>query len=86
MCKISKIAKYPLKKSPPRDYEYYINNDERGEFHADVRIGEKTVFEIHGIEIFEDGYMNHPDDLIGLYDYLVSLDVFRSCDRLFKGQ
>lgn len=50
--------------------KYYINLDERGEFHADVRRDDKTIFEIKGFEIFEDGVMKHKNDLEGLFDYL----------------
>ena len=57
-------------------FEYFINLDERGEFYADVRdqVGE-TVFEIHGFDIFEDGFMKHKTDLKGLTDYLFQLDI-----------
>lgn len=60
-------------------YEYYINLDERGEFFADVRDEQdKTVFEIHGFEIFEDGFMSHANDLDGLKEHLYSLDIIDS--------
>lgn len=85
MCKVSKTAKYPLVKTPVQDFEYYINCNERGEFSADVRQGKKTVFEISGYEIFEDGYMAHPSDLEGLRDYMTDMGIMRTCDRLFEG-
>lgn len=57
-------------------YGYYINLDERGEFYADVRDPTgKTVFEIHGFEIFEDGFMSSKEDLSGLQEYLGDLGV-----------
>ncbi len=55
---------------------YYINLDERGEFYADVRDEqEKTIFEIHGFDIFEDGFMRHKRDIGGLLSYLRQLDI-----------
>lgn len=57
-------------------YTYHINLDERGEFFADVRDeAGKTVFEIHGFEIFEDGFMRDKHDLAGLHEYLCDLEV-----------
>lgn len=50
--------------------EYYINLDERGEFYADVRRNNQTIFEIKGFEIFEDGWMKNKLDLAGLTEYL----------------
>ena len=60
-------------------YFYYINLDERGEFYADVRDRfNDTVYEIKGYDIFEDGFMEHKNDLNGLCEYLVSLSVLPS--------
>lgn len=65
---------------------YFINLDERGEFYADVRNAyDKTVFEISGFEIFEDGFMSHSRDLEGLKDYLVSLGVMSQTQELIEG-
>jgi hypothetical protein len=70
-----------------RKYAYYINCDERGEFRADVRRERtgKTIFEIDGHEIFEDGFMRHGNDLAGLRSYLMHLGILRPCDRLDAG-
>lgn len=65
-------------------YGYYINLDERGDFNADVRNTDgETVFEIRAgrsldedeSSIFEDGFMQHKEDLSGLTEYLRSLGV-----------
>lgn len=57
-------------------HTYHINIDERGEFYADVRDESgKTVYEIHGFEIFEDGFMSDKDDTEGLQDYLINLGI-----------
>jgi hypothetical protein len=65
---------------------YFINLDERGEFYADVRNAfDKTVFEISGFEIFEDGFMSNKDDLEGLSMYLVQLGVMAPGQALVKG-
>lgn len=52
--------------------DYYINLNERGDFFADVRDREtdNTVFEIHGFDIFEDGFMDSTKDMTGLYEYM----------------
>jgi hypothetical protein len=72
-----------IKKNGGKTYEYYINNDERGEFGADVRDPKnKTVFEIKGGEIFMDGFMKDKHDLPGLEDYLKSLKILKTADRL----
>lgn len=72
-------------------YGYYIDLDERGSFLADVRDAEgQTVFEIRAgnelgedeTSIFEDGFMRDKDDLRGLQEYLVSLDVMQPDDGL----
>lgn len=57
-------------------YGYYINQDERGDFYADVRDADgQTVFDIHGMDIFEDGFMRSKSDLAGLTGYLRDLGV-----------
>ena len=67
-------------------YAYFINLDERGEFYADVRdLGGNTVIEIEGFEIFEDGYMKNKNDLAGLLDYMIELDIANDGDELVKG-
>ena len=67
-------------------YSYYINLDERGEFYADVRDhAENTVFEIHGFDVFEDGYMQHGKDLNGLREYCAELGVMELTDNILPG-
>lgn len=67
-------------------FTYHVNLDERGEFYADVRNSqEETVFEIHGGQIFEDGFMKHKTDLFGLREYLVSLGIMQNADELRAG-
>jgi len=64
-----------------RTLEYVIDMDERGEFAADVRQSdEKTIFEIHGSEIFEDGFMANKHDLAGLTEYLRDIKVIGARD------
>lgn len=64
-------------------YEYHINLDERGEFYVDVRNESgKTVFEIQGFDIFEDGYMRHKNDVAGLGAYLLELGIVKESDTL----
>lgn len=65
------------------EYYYHINLDERGEFSADVRDEtDKTVFEIHGFEIFEDGFMRNKEDIIMLHEHLISLGIVQQTDNL----
>jgi len=68
-------------------YQYYINLNERGLFFADVRRESdgKTVYEIHGFDIFEDGYMVHPDDLSGLQSYLIDMSILPIKSELKRG-
>jgi hypothetical protein len=67
-------------------YSYYINLDERGEFYADVRDDqEATVLELHGFDIFEDGYMKHSADLDGLASYMADLGIMKQDDSLVDG-
>ena len=62
-------------------YEYYINLDERGEFEADVRDANgKTVFEFNG-EFFEEGWMDHKNDVTGLNEYLRTMQIIPSNSR-----
>lgn len=83
------VYKWKMEKNPPGKpgvYSYFINLDERGEFFADVRnTNGKTVFEIHGFEIFEDGFMKHKRDLRGLEEYLKSLGIMPQKSRLVGG-
>lgn len=68
-------------------YQYFIDLDERGEFFADVRdVEDNTVFEIHGFQIFEDGFMSDKYDLSGLYDYLIALGILADHDTLIGAQ
>jgi len=73
-----------IKKNGGKTYEYYINLDERGEFSADVRDPNgKTVVEF-GEGIFEDGFMRNKNDISGLEDYLKSVKIIKSSDRVVK--
>ena len=64
-------------------YSYYINLDERGEFYADVRDhAENTVFEIHGFDVFKDGYMKDKSDMNGLRSMLVDFQILESSDNI----
>jgi hypothetical protein len=69
-------------------YYYFIDLDERGDFYADVRKdgdqGE-TVFEIHGFDIFEDGFMSDKKDLAGLREYLVNVGIIEKEDDVLLG-
>lgn len=52
---------------------YYIDMDERGEFRASVRdIHDIIVIEIDD-SIFEDGFMRHKHDTVGLMEYMQSM-------------
>lgn len=67
-------------------YYYYINLSERGDFYADVRNPDgKTVYEICGFSIFEDGFMSHDEDIEGLCSYLQDLGVIGENDSLEWG-
>jgi len=67
-------------------FSYYINLDERGEFFADVRDhADNTVLEIHGVDIFEDGFMSHKYDLDGLRDYMATLGICTRDDNIIPG-
>lgn len=68
-------------------FYYYINLDERGEFNADVRDEDgKTVFEIDGFDIFEDGFMHNSEDLDGLEEYLTDLEIIDEDDEIEWGE
>lgn len=57
-------------------FGYYINLDERGDFYADVRdVDGNTVYEIRGLDFFDDGFMSDKYDLIGLELLLTKLEV-----------
>ena len=67
-------------------YEYYINLNERGCFFADVRDDEgETIFEIHGFDIFEDGFMADLYDLGGLEGLLIEQGYIDKSDTLVMG-
>jgi hypothetical protein len=69
-----------------RTYYYVIDLDERGEFYADVRdYNDKTVFIIEGYDIFEDGWMKHKHDLVGLEEYLKDIGIISPSSSLVKG-
>lgn len=66
-------------------YGYYVNLDERGEFYADVRNPDgASVFEIHGFEIFDDGFMKDKGDIAGLQEYLADLQVIGASDKVYS--
>ncbi|MSU91880.1 hypothetical protein GE300_20095 [Rhodobacteraceae bacterium 2CG4] len=62
-------------------YGHFVNLDERGDYYADVRdANENTVFEIRAnddgsIDLIEDGYMTHSQDLEGLEEYLKEMEI-----------
>jgi len=69
-----------------KKYLYYINLDERGEFYADVRTESgDTVFEIHGYDFFEDGFMADKADTGGLVEHLQTLGIMSENDYLRFG-
>lgn len=65
-----------------REFEYYVNLNERGSFYADVRLEGETVFEIEGFDIFYEDWMRHTKDTEGLQEYLVSLGIMNAQDFL----
>lgn len=76
-----------MKSESSANFGYYINLDERGSFFADVRNeAGASVFEIHDFDIFEDGFMRHKNDLDGLKDYLVDLNILAPQDRLLPNR
>ena len=77
-----------------KTFQYFIKLDERGSFSADVRDESgQTVFTIlAGDElgedessIFEDGFMKHKGDLVGLRYHLINLGIMTTADQLTKG-
>ena len=73
--------------SPPDDYLFFINLDERGEFYADVRdSNDNTVYEIHGTDLVEDGYIQDKADLNGLLHYLIQTCILPPSSSLKMGQ
>ena len=69
--------------------EYFVNLDERGEFHADVRTENgTTIFEIEGIthlnELVEDGFIKHSRDLAGILAYIQDCRLADETDTLSK--
>lgn len=68
-------------------YTYYINLDERGDFYADVRKGKyndngKTVFEIRGFDMIEDGFIRHTRDTDGILDYMIDNGLAKAGDTI----
>ena len=77
---------------PSRKLTYVIDLNERGSFRAHVEDEQgKIIFNIlAGDElgpdessIFEDGFMRHEQDYIGLYEYLIDLGIARSQDEIY---
>ena len=67
-------------------YSYHINLNERGCFFADVRDPEgETILEIHGFDIFENGFMSDLYDLRGLEELLISQGYIEKSDTLVRG-
>lgn len=72
-------------------FQYHINLAERGCFYADVRdCMENTVFEIRTdedtgeIPEIEFGMMRNTADISGLSEYLQSIGIMRSSDKLIS--
>lgn len=74
-------------------YGYYINLDERGDFYADVRDRDgNTVYEVRagdsleedGSSIFDDGFMRHKEDLVGLGRYLRDMGIISKGGELLS--
>lgn len=64
---------------------FVVNLDERGEFYADVRREDgqgETVFEMHGDELVQDGFLSCVRDMDGLHQYLVDCHVLDAADTL----
>ena len=75
-------------------FTYHINLNERGSFLADVRDSNgKTVYAIKAGDelgpdessIFEDGYMDHPEDICNLAEYLKDLNIMPHNSNLSFG-
>jgi hypothetical protein len=68
-------------------FYYYINLDERGEFFADVRDeNETTIFEIHGFDLVEDGFVDNLHNPSDIETHLIYLGVINSEDEVLKGE
>ncbi|PZO71698.1 MAG: hypothetical protein DI629_21355 [Mesorhizobium amorphae] len=70
-----------------RAYGYYINLDERGSFHADVRgIDGKTILEVRAEgedpELVEDGFMSDRHDVSGLEAHMREVGLIGENDRV----
>lgn len=67
---------FELPKTPRVLFGYYVNLDERGEFYADVRAADgESIFDLRSdddgrIQLIEDGFLGHKNDLDGLQQYL----------------
>lgn len=79
--------------SKPDYYGLIVNLDERGQFYADVcDLDGTTVFEIKsdeeegGIWLIDDGYMKHKEDVSGLQDYLVEMEVIPAKSSVFEAR
>ena len=69
-----------------KQFEYYIDCDERGDFAADVRdqYG-NTVWSTSGFDIFEDGWMKDKNDVASLTEYLRGINVIGHKDIVVEG-
>ena len=76
-----RAPEFELPDDPTPVFGYYVNQDERGTFYADVRDAEgETLFEISSdedgrIDLIEDGFMKHKEDIGGLQEHLASLGI-----------
>ncbi len=73
-----------------KEYEYFINLDERGEFYADVRDPDTgdTIFEIttpDATELVEDGFVKNLHDAAEIESHLIYLGVIEPDDEVIKG-
>ena len=57
--------------------------EQLGRVRPDIR--DRSIFEIKGFEIFEDGWMRHKHDLDGLKRYLVHLGLMKSDQEISMG-
>lgn len=65
---------------------YHIDIAARGYFSADVRNSSgKTIFELHGFDIFEDHWMKHARHTAGLLEYLRHLGLANQNSTLEMG-
>ena len=84
-----KASMYTVPVSPPIQYEYHINLDERGEFSSDVRHPdtEASIFEIDTdkiTELVEDGYIKHSNDIDNISGYLYTLGIININDSIIS--